>query len=412
MCHYIKNEKWTRGWSREHQVPYAFKDNQWVGYDDEESIKIKVDYIIKYCLGGAMVWSIDLDDFKNTCSDKPYPLTRLISVNLKDRDRKRCNALNKIKNDKDIDQYLREIVKWVPSSNEIEDTNEDKYQAFFTTTTTTTIKPTTTTTIAKFSSTTSPKTTKLSFTFPTTRSTVKVTPNYPIYFHTQSSTSTTSSPRYFYLTNMFNKLNTNKMIWTVTKKQPIFQTSSSKHPMYEIDHRPEKLNELMILAYQNSFYRNNESLLDQLFQQFLTNMTKSKVIDDNINAYRQANALNREKLFFNTYNYASTKQPSLMFKNTNLLPLSFGYEYLQATLPFQSSTTAKTTTKMQKSILLKNNYGCENLPDGEFVRDPEDCSSFFTCFMGIATKKSTCNDGLFFDSKLRVCNWKSNVECG
>ena len=133
MCHYIKKDNWTRGWSREHQVPYAYKDTQWVGYDDEESIKIKVDYIIKYCLGGAMVWSIDLDDFKNICSDKPYPLTRLISVNLKERDRKKCTALNKIKNDKDIDQYLREIVKWVPSSTEIEDTSEDKYQSFFTT---------------------------------------------------------------------------------------------------------------------------------------------------------------------------------------------------------------------------------------------------------------------------------------
>lgn len=24
--------------------PYAFKDNQWVGYDDEEFVKIKVHY--------------------------------------------------------------------------------------------------------------------------------------------------------------------------------------------------------------------------------------------------------------------------------------------------------------------------------------------------------------------------------
>ena len=77
ICKYLKTENWTRGWSREHQVPYAYKDNQWVGYDDEESIRIKLDYIKKFCLGGAMVWSIDLDDFKNVCSDKiNYPLTR------------------------------------------------------------------------------------------------------------------------------------------------------------------------------------------------------------------------------------------------------------------------------------------------------------------------------------------------
>lgn len=42
ICKYIKKDNWTRGWSRDHQVPFAYKNNQWVGYDDEESIKIKV----------------------------------------------------------------------------------------------------------------------------------------------------------------------------------------------------------------------------------------------------------------------------------------------------------------------------------------------------------------------------------
>jgi len=42
ICKYLKKDNWTRGWSPDHQVPYAFKDNQWVGYDDEESIEIKV----------------------------------------------------------------------------------------------------------------------------------------------------------------------------------------------------------------------------------------------------------------------------------------------------------------------------------------------------------------------------------
>jgi hypothetical protein len=37
-------------WSKEHQVPYAFKKNQWVGYDDESSINIKVRLpMIKRC---------------------------------------------------------------------------------------------------------------------------------------------------------------------------------------------------------------------------------------------------------------------------------------------------------------------------------------------------------------------------
>lgn len=29
-------------WDSEQQVPYAYKGNQWVGYDNAESIKLKV----------------------------------------------------------------------------------------------------------------------------------------------------------------------------------------------------------------------------------------------------------------------------------------------------------------------------------------------------------------------------------
>ena len=31
-----------------------------MGYDDEESIQAKLDYVVENCLGGAMIWSIDL----------------------------------------------------------------------------------------------------------------------------------------------------------------------------------------------------------------------------------------------------------------------------------------------------------------------------------------------------------------
>lgn len=96
ICKYVKTDNWTRVWSREHQIPYAYKSNQWVGYDDEESIKMKVNYIIKHCLGGAMIWSIDLDDFKSFCSNKPFPLTRLISGSLKGLDRKKCVQLQNV----------------------------------------------------------------------------------------------------------------------------------------------------------------------------------------------------------------------------------------------------------------------------------------------------------------------------
>ena len=33
---------WTRVWDDEQKVPYAYSSTEWVGYEDEESLKIKV----------------------------------------------------------------------------------------------------------------------------------------------------------------------------------------------------------------------------------------------------------------------------------------------------------------------------------------------------------------------------------
>ncbi|KAM6165218.1 chitinase-3-like protein 1 [Erethizon dorsatum] len=62
------------------KVPYATKGNQWVGYDDQESVKSKVQYLKSRQLAGAMVWTLDLDDFQGSyCGQNlPFPLTSAI----------------------------------------------------------------------------------------------------------------------------------------------------------------------------------------------------------------------------------------------------------------------------------------------------------------------------------------------
>ncbi|KAJ8688659.1 hypothetical protein QAD02_024454 [Eretmocerus hayati] len=47
--------------------------NQWVGYDDELSVRQKAELAKELNLGGAMVWSIETDDFLGKCGSK-YPL--------------------------------------------------------------------------------------------------------------------------------------------------------------------------------------------------------------------------------------------------------------------------------------------------------------------------------------------------
>ncbi|XP_036765502.2 chitotriosidase-1 isoform X2 [Manis pentadactyla] len=67
----------------EQKVPYAVQGNQWVGFDDVESFKTKVNYLKQKGLGGAMVWSLDMDDFKGLfCQQGQYPLIKTLQTEL------------------------------------------------------------------------------------------------------------------------------------------------------------------------------------------------------------------------------------------------------------------------------------------------------------------------------------------
>ncbi|XP_012872936.1 PREDICTED: chitotriosidase-1 [Dipodomys ordii] len=68
---------------KDQKVPYAFQDKQWVGFDDVESFKAKVNYLKQKGLGGAMVWSLDLDDFSGSfCNQGRYPLIQTLRQEL------------------------------------------------------------------------------------------------------------------------------------------------------------------------------------------------------------------------------------------------------------------------------------------------------------------------------------------
>ncbi|XP_012355826.1 acidic mammalian chitinase-like isoform X2 [Nomascus leucogenys] len=71
---FLKNGA-TEVWEALEDVPYAYKGNEWLGYDNTKSFQIKADWLKKNNFGGAMVWAIDLDDFTGTfCNQGKFPL--------------------------------------------------------------------------------------------------------------------------------------------------------------------------------------------------------------------------------------------------------------------------------------------------------------------------------------------------
>lgn len=83
ICELIQAGGWTEVWDDEQKVPYIFKDNQWVGFDNQRSVELKSQYAIDMNLGGAMIWSLETDDSKNLCGSGKYPILQTINDFLK-----------------------------------------------------------------------------------------------------------------------------------------------------------------------------------------------------------------------------------------------------------------------------------------------------------------------------------------
>ncbi|CAI5689221.1 acidic mammalian chitinase [Oreochromis niloticus] len=73
ICDFINTA--SVGWISEQEVPYATYGSSWLGYDDKRSYSSKVQWMTANNLGGAHVWTLDMDDFSGSfCSAGAYPL--------------------------------------------------------------------------------------------------------------------------------------------------------------------------------------------------------------------------------------------------------------------------------------------------------------------------------------------------
>uniref|UniRef100_A0A8C8E441 chitinase n=1 Tax=Oryzias sinensis TaxID=183150 RepID=A0A8C8E441_9TELE len=73
----------TVSWINEQAVPYATYGKAWVGFDDQRSFSSKVQWMTANNLGGAHVWTLDMDDFRGSfCSDEAYPLINHLRMSM------------------------------------------------------------------------------------------------------------------------------------------------------------------------------------------------------------------------------------------------------------------------------------------------------------------------------------------
>lgn len=69
---------WTIVFDEEQRTPYAYNEYQWVGFDNVKSLTEKAEYVKTHGLGGAMVWSIETDDFQGACGEE-YALLKTLN---------------------------------------------------------------------------------------------------------------------------------------------------------------------------------------------------------------------------------------------------------------------------------------------------------------------------------------------
>jgi chitinase len=74
----MASQTWTVVNDPYYKAPYAYRERDWIGYDDPASIKAKAEYARDMGLGGGMVWSLETDDFNGKCHGEGFPLIRTI----------------------------------------------------------------------------------------------------------------------------------------------------------------------------------------------------------------------------------------------------------------------------------------------------------------------------------------------
>lgn len=85
-CEFFSHKKATVIFDHNSRTPYAYHEKDWISFDNENSLAYKTEFATSLGLGGAMIFSLNTDDFKGSsvCSMSVFPLTSRIKIVLYD----------------------------------------------------------------------------------------------------------------------------------------------------------------------------------------------------------------------------------------------------------------------------------------------------------------------------------------
>lgn len=84
-CKFISLEDTKFVFDAENKVPYAYRSQEWISFDNEQSLAYKAEYTKEKEFGGVMVFSLNTDDFNGVCDTRQtFPLTRRIKNVMQD----------------------------------------------------------------------------------------------------------------------------------------------------------------------------------------------------------------------------------------------------------------------------------------------------------------------------------------
>lgn len=69
VCQFMRNETTRHHFDQTARVPYMIvqQQNIWISYENERSIRDKIDFVVQMHLGGYMTWNLNSDNFNQSC---------------------------------------------------------------------------------------------------------------------------------------------------------------------------------------------------------------------------------------------------------------------------------------------------------------------------------------------------------